>query len=196
MKDVPVACGKGCSHCCYVWVSVSAPEVLFIAKRLRRRPDAQAIRDKVVAAHLSTKDFGFEVRDEHPSPCPLLVNNLCSIYDIRPKACRLAPSGDAEVCARSYHNLSHEDIPMPMMHLMSRSYYGIALAAALKHSNLPHVSLEFNGALSRAFEIADAEARWLNGENIFDGVLCDPNDLLATDQQARMLYEHAFRERL
>ena len=33
---VAVACAKGCSHCCHAWVSATAPEVLYLAKRVRK----------------------------------------------------------------------------------------------------------------------------------------------------------------
>lgn len=33
LADAPIACGKGCSHCCHIWVSASAPEVLPMTRR-------------------------------------------------------------------------------------------------------------------------------------------------------------------
>src|SRR3954468_6561483 len=30
LRDVRLACRKGCSHCCHSWVAASAPEVLFV----------------------------------------------------------------------------------------------------------------------------------------------------------------------
>jgi hypothetical protein len=65
---LPVACKKGCSHCCYIWVSATAPELLFIAKMIRSRGD-QAI-ERVRTAHLQTKEFslGLRVRADQ-APC-------------------------------------------------------------------------------------------------------------------------------
>lgn len=118
LRDIPIACRKGCSHCCNIWVSATGPEVLFIAKRIRDRP---GVAEVVRSAHMQTKDFSFDVRDQHPHPCPLLSDDLCSIYDIRPVACRLAASANAEICARSYLNITNEDIPAPLMHLSARA---------------------------------------------------------------------------
>src|SRR6185503_9728932 len=39
MRKIPVDCKKACAHCCRVWVSATIPEVLFLAKSLRRRND-------------------------------------------------------------------------------------------------------------------------------------------------------------
>src|SRR4051812_44047301 len=36
-RTLPIACKKGCSHCCHSWVSAPAPEVLYLAKRIRAR---------------------------------------------------------------------------------------------------------------------------------------------------------------
>jgi Fe-S-cluster containining protein len=191
LTDVPVACKKGCSHCCHVWVSATAPEVLFIAKAIRLMSDP-TVRDRIKAAYLQTGQFSFEERDLHPYPCPLLVNNICSIYEMRPKACRLAASGNAEICARAIHDLTNEDIPTPFMHMIARSSYAIALAAALKHSQLPYRSYEFIGALERALQRDDAERAWLAGEDIFSDVSRDPNDPFS-EPPANMMYRHAFQ---
>ncbi len=186
---LPIACKKGCSHCCYIWVSATAPELLSIAKIIKGRGN-KAIA-KVTAAHEATKQFDFDSRANHPHPCPLLEENVCSIYEARPKACRLAASADAEICARSYHNVTNEDIPTPALHLAARSVYAIALAVALKHSNLPYEAYELNAGLVRALDEPDVEKRWLAGEDIFSNVMRDPADIFA-EPQTQMMFKHAF----
>jgi Fe-S-cluster containining protein len=190
ISDVPVACKKGCSHCCHTWVSVAAPEALFIAKILKQRNSAVAERVRLV--HEQTKEYDFDTRDAHPHPCPLLEDDACSIYDARPKVCRLAASADADICARTYHNITNEDVPIPMMHLVSRAAYGITVAAGLRHAGLPHHWYEFNAALHRALATDQAEQRWLAGEDIFADIRRDPEDVLE-HEQAQYLYEHAFQ---
>lgn len=187
MRDVEVACGKGCSHCCNVWVSVTAPEALFIAKQVANGATTHA----VTAAHLATKDFSHSERPNHPVPCPLLKDNLCSVYDIRPLFCRLAASGDAEICRRAYNNITDENIPTPAMYIFGRETYSLALAAALKRAGLPHVCYEFNSALHRALTVPNAEREWLSGVDIFEEVLKENNDPFDIPLN-QMLYEAAF----
>ena len=43
MRSQRVDCKKGCAHCCRVWVSATIPEVLFIAKGLRKRNEVAAV---------------------------------------------------------------------------------------------------------------------------------------------------------
>lgn len=64
-------CKKGCSHCCYIPVSISELEVEYIEQSLKTKRNAFSKYDK-------TQD----------KPCPFLKNNACSIYDVRPFVCR------------------------------------------------------------------------------------------------------------
>ena len=162
---VPLACKKGCSHCCRAWVSATAPEVLFIAKIVRSR--GSAVIDRLAAAHAHTKGYDFIARARRPYPCPMLEQEICSIYKSRPQVCRLATSGDAQICERVFRNRSSEAIPSPHVYLMSKSAYSIAMAIALKRSQLPHEGYELNAALVRALDTENAEQAWLGGRDIF-----------------------------
>ena len=188
--DLALACKKGCSHCCYVWVSAFAPEVLFVSK-LVKRMGAETI-ERVRDAHKRTKQFDFDTRYQYPHACPMLEDDLCSIYDSRPNACRFAASGSAEICARAYHNLSDEAIPIPTTHLRGSSIYSLAMAAALRRAGLAHHAYEFNAALVRAIDTENAERTWLSGEDIFSGVMREPADIFS-EPRAQQIYEHAFR---
>lgn len=191
LSDIPIACKKGCSHCCHIWVSVAPPEALHIAKIIQQT--GPEIVEKVRSAYEYTRQFSFDDRPEHPYPCPLLADDLCSIYDSRPKACRLASSADAAVCARTYHNKTSEDVPTPEMYMIGRAYYAMALASGLRQIGLPYRAYEFNGALVRVLDTPDAERRWLSGENIFDGVQPDPDDTFNVPA-AQQLYSIAFEK--
>lgn len=189
LADIPIACKKGCSHCCHTWVSVSPPEILYIAKHVKLQ-NTDTVQ-KVRAAHEQTKTFDFDTRDQHPYACPLLDQDVCTIYESRPMTCRLAASIDAEICGRTYHNISTENVPMPMMHMTGRSAYAFALTAGLRKAGLPYRTYEWNAGLSRALETEDAERRWLAGEDIFSGVLQESLDQFA-DPNVERMYDRTF----
>ncbi|HUC60794.1 MAG TPA: YkgJ family cysteine cluster protein [Alphaproteobacteria bacterium] len=190
LRDITISCRKGCSHCCNIWVSATAPEVLYISKIVKLR--GKSAIERVRSAHQKTKDYDFDSRGEHPYPCPLLEGDNCSIYENRPKACRLAVSTDANICARAYHNLSDEGIPAPHLYMSSRANYAIALAISLRKVGLPYFAYEFNAALVRAIDTPDAERAWLSGHDIFSDVMREPADIFSMPPTNAM-YEYAFR---
>lgn len=78
-------CGKGCSYCCHIPVLVFAGEAATIASAIGRP-----------AAKLPLRTPETIDRDAHMGePCPFLVDNACSIYEVRPLTCRLHHSLDA-----------------------------------------------------------------------------------------------------
>ncbi len=184
-----LACRKGCSHCCHVWVSATAPELLYIAKILLRRGGPAP--ERVAAAHAATRDEDVEARGRHPRPCPMLVDDACSIHPFRPKSCRFAASFDAAICRRSYLEGGEETIPMPERYAAGRGIYAIALTCALLRAGLPVHAYEFNAGLACALARPDAEAAWLSGEDVFAAVRRDPNDILAWPP-TRLVYRRAF----
>jgi hypothetical protein len=190
MRNIQVDCKKGCAHCCRVWVSATVPEVLFIAKSLRRRNDA-ALAERVGAAHRITGAYDFVSRQRLHQQCPLLAEDLCSVYETRPVACRFWASTNVMACLRVFRQGSGETVPTPMIHLKGRGGYEVALALALRRVGLPHHYYELNAALTRALERDDAEAAWLGGEDVFFDVRRDPHDVSA-DPVSRQMYNFAF----
>ena len=189
-KDL-IQCSKGCSHCCHMWVSVSAPEALILAGRLK-----SAGRDTapLLAKAELTRGMDFEGRGHFVAPCPLLGEDAaCSVYDARPIACRTATSTDADLCRRAYLALSEEDIPTPMFYLMERAAYAIALKGAFKRAGLPTAAYELNSAITVALQTPNAERRWLSGEDIFRDVPQDPHGDPFDQPHNLHLYLEAFR---
>ena len=96
-----LACHAGCDHCCYQPVGLTPPEALAIAAHLRQTLTAEALAG--VAARLAertraTRALGSAERFSPEHPCPFLAGGQCSIYEVRPLACRGMNSLDAEEC--------------------------------------------------------------------------------------------------
>lgn len=73
-----VPCKDGCSHCCKMGTNVTVDEA------------------KLIAAHTGLQMFMPETMDNDDNamkynavPCTFLVNDRCSIYPVRPYACRI-----------------------------------------------------------------------------------------------------------
>ena len=107
------SCRKGCAACCRMLVPLSAPEAFALREWVRSRPNDQ--QDRISARFAETKSHllskgiwqqlsGLCNAPEQPNddvledlnreyyalriPCPFLEEEMCTIYDERPAACR------------------------------------------------------------------------------------------------------------
>ena len=169
IADVPVACGRGCSHCCHSWVDASPAEVLFAVKGMSAAQRATALAAVEQSCGV-TAGLGFDARARMVSPCPLLTDHVCGAYNSRPIVCRSAVSADAEACRRSYLELSGEGIPVPTLWRTLGQAYAMALEGAALRAGLVPAAREWNESLRIALRDVTAEPRWLAGEDVFDGL--------------------------
>jgi Fe-S-cluster containining protein len=119
-----VSCRKGCAACCRMLVPVSAPEAFALRERVRSLPEERrmALLAKVAEARARLEAAGLlerlaelgdtdrQLQDEDMEavnrdyyalrlPCPFLEEEVCSIYEDRPAACReLLVTTPAEWC--------------------------------------------------------------------------------------------------
>ena len=174
-----IACGKGCAFCCYMTVTVTAPEIFHVANVLREqyKDNPQSILARVRSADEKTRNLSVRERQMAKIPCALLEDNACSVYPDRPGVCRGLVSISARACERAY-NGQDSQIETPAVWTSLRNAQKQALWAALDARNLPSESYDFHHGLRIALENPDAEERWLKGEDLFAGVarvtLSDP----------------------
>jgi hypothetical protein len=103
--------------------------------------------------------------------CPLLVEGACSVYRHRPLACRQATSLDLGACVDEFEGRNLEArIPISGAYLNYASNAHITLLGAMRAAGLSTDAMELAGALDAALATADAEARWLAGEDVFRDV--------------------------
>lgn len=169
LADVPIACRKGCSHCCHIWVDASPPEIFYAVKTMHPDHKRSAVVE-VEEACAITQGKSFDDRGQLVTPCPLLQGDLCGVYEARPINCRTAVSADSGVCERSYLQVSGEDIPTPFVWMALRQGYGVALEGAMVNAGLASENREWNEALKLTLADPDIEARWLAGEDVFRDV--------------------------
>ena len=159
-----IDCRSGCSHCCSARVEALDPEVFRIAAVLQKRPSAELaalterLREHAALARGTTAQ-------RHRMPCPLLEKNLCTVYDVRPATCRKAHSLDVRQCATP-----GADIPQHLDLLLKADALCKGSADAYAHIGLAAAGHELGQALLLALTDPGAEARWMNGEAVFDKI--------------------------
>lgn len=137
-----ISCKKGCAACCRMLVPVSAPEAFALNELIEQLPEERRHRllQKVADARRRLEEAGlldrlneitesdrpFSDEELQPinqdyyalrMPCPFLEDELCSIYENRPAACReLLVTTPAELCQDLASNPVH---PIPVSIRMS-----------------------------------------------------------------------------
>jgi len=73
------ACKQGCSYCCNIAATITTTEARIIGKYVGRKPLVLTKRVDI---------FG-NIPKYSGTPCPFLKQGRCSIYEVRPLACRI-----------------------------------------------------------------------------------------------------------
>jgi len=163
-----IACGMGCAHCCTTAVSATIPEALYLAATLRG-DIRRAARIRETAHHIA----GLPARTTTRTDCPVLEANACAGYVARPTACRGLLSTSLATCMEIFHRQGA--VPMTYAAATStiRTVVVIMMKAALATAGLGAAHVSLGAALAVALSTPDAEARWLAGEPLFDGLPAD-----------------------
>ena len=110
------ACGKGCSHCCNMAVGITQWEADRIGKHLGITPESipEITLSTVDDYHKQVKQ---SVKDYLNVPCPFLDSNECSVYEVRPIACRTCYNmSDYPILCDT---LNHNGLDVPNLNMMT-----------------------------------------------------------------------------
>lgn len=118
MKEAKhIACHKGCSHCCYLRVSVYDYELVSIQSYLENKIHKKQ-RDEITSSiGVQYERLKYMTMEEHHRTnikCPFLINNSCSIYPVRPISCAGYHSLSEQVCRKSYDDPFDDSFGIPL----------------------------------------------------------------------------------
>lgn len=186
------ACKEGCAYCCYgTSVFASTPEVIRIAEHLRatRGHDAlAALRTRLDDTAKRLAPLTQEQRQAERLPCPLLdvPSGRCTVYEVRPFACRAYNSYDAKACEDAHARADANPIlPTNILLFRARHAVGFGMMAGLTHEGLDVGPYELASALCAALEDEGARAVWLEGKQPFSHT--------EVSEEAREGYERTMR---
>jgi Fe-S-cluster containining protein len=167
----PWACESGCAACCRRKVACTIPEVISIAAWLSECSEEEKQRIRADAQHLhdSTAELDDLGRVRAALPCPLLVEQRCSVYEVRPIACRAVYSFDRKACESFF--LGHDFATrIPLYDLMAEAHGQMLLgySRALDKLGLDGGLVELASALLILLNEPDAIDRYLAGEHVFE----------------------------
>ena len=164
-----VACDKGCTYCCHISVAASLPEVFLVADRLRDELEPLA-RFGARAALAVDEQFSSEDRFRHHKACAFLGDDdLCTIYSVRPLACRGWHSLDVAACEKGFRQGDPTSrSPALPGRMTAAAAITFALCTAAMDAGLDGRPVRFVAAVRAALDDATWITRWLEGESIPD----------------------------
>ena len=175
IRGLELGCRKGCSFCCSALVTCSAPEIFRVAHWLAEHATTAAAPIKLadITAEATRRDALTQTPEQRfleRAPCPLLVSNACGVYAVRPIPCRALYSLSSEACRIALQDNAGE-VPIIVAAMQKGETARTLLLAALNAAGLSDRGIELTAGVMAVIGRPDAEARWLAGENVFDGVL-------------------------
>ena len=169
-----LACRAGCAFCCMQPTSASAPEVFAIYSHLKQTLSEK--EQKVLVANLRTYDNAWkhflstEKSRAFRQMCPLNVKGQCSVYAVRPLACRGYTSTSSEACEQFYL-AGDEDANIMGSFDNEQMIFSlrIGLGHALQSKGLPHHAYDLSTALLTCFDDPKCIEKFIEGKNPFAG---------------------------
>ncbi len=177
-----LACREGCAHCCHVQVQASTLEILYIAHMLIENlspNELSIVKSRVAALDQETHGMPHQGRAYIARPCPMLVEDRCSVYSHRPFVCRAANSADAGDCRAMLAGGGATTVTSYQHQKDVFSTLGRAAAAGLAEANrakgakteLEGDFLELTAALHLALQHPDPAAAWAAGTLDFSSAI-------------------------
>lgn len=164
-------CRPGCASCCHQMVLCTPFEVFSIARYLldtKTPAEIGSIKERL--AKLSRLPLDSAARLDARSPCALLENDRCTVYEERPSACRTMLSASRAACEAS---LAAKGGTIPYLADAAKIAAVMQLGidyAVTSRCDLSTERVELSHALAIALDEFDgALARWSKGEAPFPG---------------------------
>jgi len=152
-KNIKIACHKGCEWCCHQAVFANSYEVHFLSEFIRQTSKKKEVDDILKLAEIKrgiTSAMNEKEILKYKSPCPLLKDGACSMYQARPMACRIYLSQKLETCLEYYNHPDNEsnypallEFPLRSGRMMNEGF-----RAALKEIGIETAEFKLEDGLS------------------------------------------------
>jgi Fe-S-cluster containining protein len=167
---IAVACSSGCDFCCNYHIDVTPIEVFGITEEVQSWTFArqEALLSRLKSYVINVRDLGAEVHRTTNMPCSFLHGGKCSIYPMRPLACRRHHSLDRSICERADKD-PHTKEPSKV------DAYRVAVSQAMEHLHLDYHrfcgrdrdAYAFHAALYESLGDRHCRERWNRGQPAF-----------------------------
>ncbi|MFA6961629.1 MAG: YkgJ family cysteine cluster protein [Opitutaceae bacterium] len=191
-----VACRAGCAACCHVPVGVQAHEVLIAARHAQLHFSPAALDELIERAAVHRAAFAGKTsleRLKFGTPCVLLHEGSCSIYEARPEACRSHHSHNADACRTNLES-SREDIDVYIPGVRGRMFaVMLAIDQAAVEAGYDGQAYDFGSALHEALTNSLCAVRWVQRQSAFPESCREASETIDDDDSGVMHAEGYFQ---
>jgi Fe-S-cluster containining protein len=167
-----VACRAGCGTCCHNDVAVQAHEVFIAAEHIQRTFSPAEL--ETLIARLAAHRAAYAAKRDLPAgqqrpqtPCVLLRDGSCSIYEDRPEICRAYHSNNVDGCINNLA-VGYEQVNVKIKGLRGRMFaVMLGIDAAVEEAGFDEHAYDFGSALHEALTDSLCLIRWQRREPAF-----------------------------
>lgn len=170
------ACKAGCAFCCHYKVEARAHEMLLIKSYISKTFSAETVQTVLAMAEANAAIIRTLTPEQHLTTnlkCPLLVDNQCSVYPVRPFRCRNFHSTNATACEQSFNEPGNMEIATGMIEEVAMLADALTqgFEAAAEQTGKDNRVYDFNTALLEVFGDANVLKRYQRGKPAFQTAL-------------------------
>lgn len=167
-----LACRAGCDMCCYPPVSATVPEVANIVAYLLTQvseEELERLERRVEEVAEQVEPMSGPERSACNIACPYLQGGRCSIYPVRPLACRGFNSNDRSVCEEVFANPGDPPmVPAFVPLIVTAQGMKEGLFHGLQAGGLPKPMLDLvKGSKKLLGRFDETLEEWLQGRDVF-----------------------------
>lgn len=172
-SGVNVDCKKGCEFCCHQPVFANVHEMLLVVHYIKHHfevGELQSVREKARIKCEKTDVTTLHELMKHSHPCPLLKNGSCSVYPVRPMACRIYLSSDVNSCIRRFEH-TEDGTHFPALFefvLMAGRNMNEGFAAFLRKQGLQISENRFEILLNQILSNDRIQEEWLKKQLVIE----------------------------
>jgi Fe-S-cluster containining protein len=173
-SKLPISCKAGCSYCCHYHVMITATEAFAITEALAKMTAAerQVIQDRI---RITAERASTLTRDEYLRTnveCAMLVDGKnCSVYQVRPIACRGHHSADVSICKETFDDVNSPALaPKDRVRELFFRVFENGQLLENHRAGVDTTKYEMHAALLEAISNPAAAKRWRAGKSAFPGV--------------------------
>ena len=154
----------------------SAIEIFSVAAFLKESlSEMEFIRIKNLVSESAEKmsDWSIEKRKKNFVVCPLLVDDKCSVYEVRPLVCRGYTSYNKERCRQKTESKQPEMVIEGfLLQYLVPAYTRIGLQAAVESNGIQPFDIDLIRGLQRVLNDETLVEKWKAGKSVFDDIAC------------------------